>query len=281
MRHLQVLTLILFLLCCSPVNPEDQSILNENIVNKHIFRGLLPLLQKTGEAVMNRAVVLSPQEKPAIAKNLALSQFRYNDPEPYLENPITLFAYPVFDSFQEDRKLTGVLTTYIYWNLFLPNILPDSASGYVCIIENSYNQTLAYVIDGSVVTFLGEGDPHDAYKGYEYLEYSADVNAFVEQQAGPNSRSYTTVPLNKDYGRYRLRIYPTHATREEFESNKPLVFSSVVIAVMVLTSTVLLLLDRIVARRQRIVVEGIIKAAEEAREIEHELNAFLAHEVRK
>jgi hypothetical protein len=62
-------------------------------------------------------------------------------------------AYPVFDSFEDDR-FTGVLATDIYWKLFFANILPPSTSlGIICILENSFNQTLTYRIDGPDVTF--------------------------------------------------------------------------------------------------------------------------------
>jgi hypothetical protein len=40
----------------------------------------------------------------------------------------------------------------------LANILPPSTSlGIICILENSFNQTLTYRIDGPDVTYLGGG----------------------------------------------------------------------------------------------------------------------------
>jgi hypothetical protein len=60
--------------------------------------------------------------------------------------------------------------------------------------ENSYNQTLAYRIDGPDVTYLGDEDLHDTR--YDSLEF-ADINAHVPSQAGPRTRSYTAVPLNR------------------------------------------------------------------------------------
>jgi hypothetical protein len=92
--------------------------------------------------------------------SLAASQYRY-DIEEYLDDPVTAFTYPVFDSFGDDRQLAGVLATNINWKLFFTKILPHSASGIVCILENSYKQTLAYRIDGPDVTYLGDEDLHD------------------------------------------------------------------------------------------------------------------------
>ena len=128
-------------------------------------------------------------------------------------------------------------------------------------------------------TYLGEGDFHDPQ--FEHLVQMADMNEYVQQQAGPRTRSYTAVPLNKEFGRYTLRIYPTSETQDVFLTNKPWVYTVAVLAVFVLTCIVLFVLDRTVARRQRIVLGQLVQAAEDRAAFEHELNAFLSHEVRK
>jgi len=79
-----------------------------------------------------------------------------------LDDPNALIGYPVFDSFDKDRQVAGVLITNIYWGLFFRNILPPSAVGYICVIENSYGQTLSYRVDGKTTRYLGEVDPHDS-----------------------------------------------------------------------------------------------------------------------
>jgi hypothetical protein len=67
------------------------------------------------------------------------SQYRHNIEE-YLDDPVTIFAYTVFDSFQEDRNIEGVIVMNIYWKLLFANILLPSASGIIiCILENSFN----------------------------------------------------------------------------------------------------------------------------------------------
>jgi hypothetical protein len=192
---------------------------------------------------------------------LAASQYRHNIEE-YLDDPLTFFAYPVFDSFENDRQLAGVIATDVYWKLFFANILPSSASGIICILENSFNQTLAYRIDGPDVTYLGDEDRHDAR--YDHLEELADINAYVESRAGPETRSYTAVPLNKEFGKYTLRIYPSRDTEEHFSSNKPWVYTIVVASTFLFTSIVFVVFANVVERRQKIVMEGVVKSAEKA-----------------
>jgi hypothetical protein len=124
------------------------------------FEGDVPALLQTNQAVMGRAIVPIPSGREIFRKTLAVSQYRHNIGE-YQDDPLTFIVYPVFDSFEDDRQLAGVLATNVYWKLFFADILPPSASGIVCILENSYNQTLVYRIDGPDVTYLGEEDLHD------------------------------------------------------------------------------------------------------------------------
>jgi signal transduction histidine kinase len=191
---------------------------------------------------------------------------------------VIAFAYPVFDSFEDDRQLAGVLATDVYWNSFLANILPPSAPGIICMLEISYNQTLAYRIDGPDVTYLGEENRHDTR--YDYLEEFADMNAYVQSQARPETRSYTAVPLNKEFGKCTLRIYSSRDTEDHFSSNKPWVYTIVVASTFLFTSIVFVVFANVVERRQKIVMEGVVKSAEKVTARERELNDFLAHEVR-
>jgi signal transduction histidine kinase/CheY-like chemotaxis protein len=251
--------------------------LNINVANIKAFQGITPAVLQSNQAVMGPAIDLIPSQREIFRTTLALSQYRHNIEE-YLDDPLTAFAYPVFDSFEDDRKLGGVLTTFFYWKLFFANILPPSASGIICILENSFNQTLVYRIDGPDVTYLGKEDLHDTR--YDYLEKLADINAYVQSQAGPETRSYTAVPLNKEFGKYTLRIYPSRDTEDHFTSNKPWVYTIVVASTFLFTSLVFIVFANVVERRQQIVMEGVVKSAEKAAATERELNEFLAHEVR-
>jgi signal transduction histidine kinase/CheY-like chemotaxis protein len=255
------------------------------------MKRVLPALQQSNQAVMGRATVpTASTDMNKFRNNLAISQYRHNIEE-YHDDPVTIFAYPVFDSFDDDRKLAGAIVIDIYWKLLFANILLPSASGIICILENSFNQTLVYRVDGPDVTYLGDEDSHDTQ--YDYLERHADINAYVESQAGPETRSYTTVPLNKEFGKYTLRIYPSRDTEKQFHSNKPWVYSIVVASTFLFTSIVFVVFASVVERRQQIVMQGVVKTAEKVAAMngaiktaekvattERELNEFLAHEVR-
>jgi signal transduction histidine kinase/CheY-like chemotaxis protein len=245
---------------------------------------------QTKEAMMARSFIPISAARESFRQNLAISQYRHNYGK-YLDDPLTVLAYPVFDSFEDDRQLAGVLAVNIYWRLFFTEILHASASGIICILENSFNQTLVYRIDGPDVTYLGEEDNHDTR--YDYMEEFADINDYVQRKAGPETRSYTAVPLNKEFGKYTLRIYPSHDSEERYSTNKPWVYTLVVASTFLFTAIVFVVFAYAVERRQKILMNGVVKTAEKvaamngvvetARKVaatEREVNEFLAHEVR-
>jgi len=261
----------------SPMHPRKQQMLNFNLANSEPLSGSLQKLLETKEAIMNRAE-FPPPGNTGVLEYLQLSQHREQSFE-HQDDPHTFFAYPVFDSFGDNRTVAGVVSANMNWMLLFTNILPINANGFLCILENSYNQTLSYRIDGPEAIYLGQGDAHDTH--YDHLEQFADINKYLQDRAGPSTRSYTTVPLNQEFGKYRLRVYPSRNTEKYYVTNKPWLYTAAVFSVFLVTAIVLIVLDRFVARRQRIVMEGLVKSAQETAAFEHDLNAFLAHEVRK
>jgi hypothetical protein len=261
----------------SPINGQKQKMLNLDFANSKLFHGVLPALLETNEAILAKAEIPLPQFRDRIEKNLALGQYRHNKHE-YLDDPLTFLAYPVFDSFAPDREFAGVLATNVYWKMFFANILPPSAIGYICVLHNSYNQTLSFRIDGSQAAYLGKTDSHDPH--YDYLAESADVNAFVQAQAEPQTRSYTTVPLSRKYGTYSLYVYPSSDAEKQFTTNEPLIYTVVVVGVFSITCLLFLAYTCVVEKRQRIVMDRVVKSAAKTASAEREVNEFLTHEIR-
>lgn len=228
-------------------------------------------MQETNQAVMSRAAIPVPKNQKEFEANLKIGQYRH-DVESYVKDPLTFLSYPVFDTFQDDRKLVGVISTSLYWGLIFRKILQPSSEGIICVLENSFNQTFSYRIDGLDVTYLGLEDAHD--KQYDHLEFSADVNSYLDSVATTETRSYTTVSLNRDYGKYRLHVYPSKATEASYMSNEPAILSAVVACAFLFTSIVFLVFAVVVERRQHIVVTEAMMHARKAAETERQLNEY-------
>lgn len=261
----------------SPINPTTK-LINLDFSNTKVAKGILPVIQDSNKAVLYKAVVPTAPGRQQLKANLGLSQYRH-EIEEYLDDPATFLGYPVFDGFDGSNKtLVGVLVAPLYWRLVLSNALSPTARGIICVLQNSFNETLSYRIDGPMVTFLGDNDYHDPK--FEEYEFSQDLNAYLEQSANPATRSYTTVPLHQSFGIYEVRVYPSQETKEVFTSGLPLMYSLLVAGVFMVPTLVFMLFAYVVERRQRFVMQTALTNAKRAVETERELNEYISHEVR-
>lgn len=255
-----------------------QALLNLNFAATRALHGVVPgLLEK--EAVINRMTLPTESGMKQLKDNFGISQYRHEDFETYAFDPVSFFAYPVLDSFAPNANVAGVLATNMYWRLLFSQALPDTAGSFVCILENSFHQTMSYMLDGSSAVFLGEGDFHDTR--YDDLATTMDLNAFyADHLKNAAMRSYTSVPLSTKYGRYKLSVYPTSETEEMFLTNQPWMYTSIVAAISIFTAMLFGAFAYFVERRQNIVMDRVVQNAEKAAATERDLNEYLAHEIR-
>ena len=227
--------------------------------------------------MLNQAIIPEPDKAQQFEANLRAGQYR-NSAESYKTDPLTFLAYPVFDSFGENRQLVGVIATSLYWRLVFSQLLPAKTTGIICVLENSFNQSLSYRVDGNVATYLGPGDLHDTK--YDHLEVFENVNDRLHDLASVVRQSYRAVPICTNYGRYTVRVYPTSETVSDYMTNEPIIYSVLVACAFLFTSMVFLMYTYLVERRQKMVMDIAMKNASRAVETERELNEFLSHEVR-
>ena len=166
----------------SPINPSKQKILNLNFDNTPAVNGVLPYLLE-GKAVLARTIVPIPAMQQQAASNLKIGQYRH-DYEETVQDPITFFGYPVFTSFdRKTRQLGGALWSNLYWGMLFDDILMSRSVGYICVLSNSFNQTVSYRLDGGTATWMGAGDLHDPK--FNYLGVTAQLNANVQRRHLP------------------------------------------------------------------------------------------------
>ena len=190
---------------------------------------------------------------------VTLGQYRLEQ-ETYMLDPVSPMMYPVFESLtDEERKLAGVFVIQFYWRLYFTNVLPEGVEGMICVLENTLGQVFTYELNGPDATYLGATDSHD--KEYDVMEVYANVGSYVMERAGPTTRSYTAVDLNKDFNNYKLRIYPSQTFEEKYVTNKPLIYTGVVAGIFFFTSLVFLMYDCFVERRQQVVMDRAVKSS--------------------
>lgn len=180
-------------------------------------------------------------------------------PHKFLHLPQRALTYPVFDSLDpRTRKVSGILSSAVMWKILFSRILPQRARGIMCVLSNNFNQTFTYRIDGAEARYVGQGDRHD--EKYNHLVHSANLNDYVAAISSKATKSYTSVDLNNNFGRYYLRVYPSAETEAEFRDNRPIHHTIAVFGMILFSSTVFLLYDYVVKRRQKIVMDRAISS---------------------
>jgi len=260
----------------SPISRAKQRVLNMNVAPDLQGTGVLECILAGKEAVVENAVAPDSQLLEHLEENLSVSQYR-EDMEEYSNELSTYFDYPVFESFQDNKTVAGVLTSNIYWKNLFSNLLPSRSQGIMCVVENSFQQTFTYRIDGPRATFLGMDDYHESK--YDDLEISANVNNYLRQRANVKNRAYETLGLS-DKTQYTIHVFPSQATENVFVSNLPIVYTVIPLAGMCIACIVFLWFSYAVERRHGIMFAKVVENAERVATTERELNEFLAHEVR-
>lgn len=128
----------------------------------------------------------------------------------------------------------------------------------MAVLENTFNQTFSFRVDGRRVEYLGIGDHHDSK--YDPMAVSEKVAEQVEKRARPATRSFTTAPLDQSFSSHTLRVYPTQDLEDDYVNNLPLLYAMTVAFVFAFSTAVFLVYDLLVQRQQRIVMSKAIQS---------------------
>jgi class 3 adenylate cyclase len=146
--------------------------------------------------------------------------------------------------------MVGIIATVTYWSKYLEEILSDDAKGISVVIESQCGQNFTFVVDGAEANYTGRGDRHDPT--YDHLVVSAEIN--VERKG---------TQLNTEVCSYTIKVYPSDATRDVYVTNKPGVYTLIVVIVFLFALLIFIIYDILVEKRQR----RVEKAALENRKI--------------
>jgi hypothetical protein len=214
--------------------PHDTQIVNYDILSHPVLQRLFHAMQTTGQPVFSEAIDLSFIYKGSV--------------EDKFEHPHTYVLYPVFGSFTKDGQshtshdVVASLIMVLPFDELLLNMIPEGVNGIEVVVDNTCGQQFTYRINGPDAFFVGNGDFHDT--DYDYMGLAIEF--------GDHSRFAHT----EESCDYTIHVYPTSIFEEEYHSNKPVVYTIVVVSVFVFTALVFLLYDYFVLLRQRRVVEA-------------------------
>ena len=166
----------------------------------------------------------------------------------YDGRPWSIVFTPIFDTFKEDRKVVSVIYAIIDWASYFEGILSPNSKAVVLVISNECYGEYTYSITGSTIDLLGEGDHHspkyDSYK--RTADFAADITV-------PDGTSHG-IPLEQGECKYQIAIYPSDEMYNAFHTSLPWLVAFSIVLVFLFSICMFLLYDRLVERRQKIVM---------------------------
>eukprot|EP00980_Cylindrotheca_fusiformis_P021626 scaffold8492_cov84-Cylindrotheca_fusiformis.AAC.1 len=210
---------------------------------------------------------------------IAFSRFLM-DPETLVTgSQIMQPIYDTADTTTPDRKIVAILAAQLYWLEFFKAILTQGQDGVIVVLRSDclvdfadfygVNETgtadfpdfydvpedlmledvITYEVDGPDVILLGNEDLHDPK--YDDLEVrEVFVNLGFDKENLPEGKCIPTLTLH---------IYPSDKLEATFQSSDAAIYSSAVVVIFIFTSLIFFLYDYFVGRRQRIVMDRIVR----------------------
>eukprot|EP00980_Cylindrotheca_fusiformis_P014464 scaffold3861_cov112-Cylindrotheca_fusiformis.AAC.1 len=173
------------------------------------------------------------------------------------------------DTEADDREMVAITLISIRWLDYFRNVLTEGEDGITVVLESacprlvddggstlvrqnitdSERNIVTYKVDGPNAVLMGEADLHDpAYDALAVSEVFVDLH--VDQSQLPEG---SCVPI------LTLHVYPSEELEVSFHTAKAAIYTAVVVVIFSFTSLVFLLYDFFVGKRQRAVMERIMK----------------------
>lgn len=166
----------------------------------------------------------------------------------YEGDPNSNIYIPVFDSFDDNRTAVAVINAIINWKTYFTHVLPENIKGVHVVLVNECAGAYTYEVNGAQVKGLGVGDLHDPK--FNDLEQSLSFRDITKVSDG----TQLGLDLNQEGCPYSLHIYPSQAFYDDYSTNNPVVVTCSVAITFVFMAAMFLLYDRLVERRQRLVM---------------------------
>ncbi|CAB9519134.1 Receptor-type guanylate cyclase gcy [Seminavis robusta] len=171
----------------------------------------------------------------------------------YNGDPLSEAAYPIFADFDDEndngeREVVAVMNAQFSWQTYFEGLLPDTNRGFLVVLTNECDGSFTYVINGAEVDKLGFGDLHDPK--FDHM----NVSTYLQDGLTIHDGSATGVKLNQRGCPYSLHVYPSQEIMNEYITSMPIIITVCIVFIFLLTATSFVVYDRLVEKRQKVVV---------------------------
>jgi hypothetical protein len=211
-------------------------IVNYNLMDYPAFRGSFNAMAEASQAVLSEAINLD-------AVNASSDESQW---------PQSFATAPVYDQLEGQKTIVATIIAVLPWHNYFSDVIPEKVDGILfVVVKSTCGQVFSYEIEGSKLSYLGEGSLHDP--AFDDFEVSDD---FAHPTAG-------TAGADFDDGLclFSIHVYPSHSFRESYYSTRPLTNTIVVVLIFVITSVVFLLYDCFVQLRQKKVLSSAMETS--------------------
>jgi class 3 adenylate cyclase len=166
----------------------------------------------------------------------------------YLGDPMAHLHIPIFDRFNStERKVVAVLKSVIHWRAYFRKILPPNVNGITVVLHNECEGHFTYEIRGDEAYVVGFGDQHDR----KFDEYER-TGTFTTDTI--NDGTAYGIKLHQEGCPYAIHVYPTEKYYSSFITSLSIIIALSVAIVFVFITIMFLAYDRLVERRQKLVL---------------------------
>jgi len=188
--------------------PYNSSIINFNLISDSLYYYLFNAMTESKHtalsAVYNNVAFYDQLYGPDAHETMHMN---LEDTQKASDLPHSILMSPVYDSFNENRSLAGVIYGILPWDSYLTELLPPGIDGIIAVLKNSCGQSFTFRIDGPEAFFIGNGDLHDSK--YDQIVHEVP---FGQDFLGEETKTYRQCF-------YTLLIYPSQEFEDTFASN--------------------------------------------------------------
>ena len=171
----------------------------------------------------------------------------------YAGDPMTQIFLPIFNSFSDERTPVAIMGAWVHWASYFRNILPGSLGGINIVLHNSCSGSFTYKINGEDVLPVGKGDLHDP--NYDTMKRESTFETVDNIGDGTKFG----LPLSKNHCMVSIDVYPTQVFDDFYNTKAPMVMTIAVFFIFVFTALMFVLYDRLVERRQSLVMHKALQ----------------------
>ena len=201
--------------------PSDPSVVNYNLLSDDIFKATFDATVQSGTQSLSSVI--------------SDASWYYGDSAKPVDGiPQGLLMTPLFNSSSLKSNIVGVVVSVLSWGTFFQNVLEPRTPNVVVVVNaESCGGIFTLQVQGSAVSYLGEGDMHDT--SYSDLGVSVDIAEDLTVYAGCT---------------YSISIYPSQEFVGTYETNAPVYWTVFVVGILVFTFVSFFVFDLFVQKRQ-------------------------------